>query len=361
MMAKTLMCSCLCIFMHLQVWAQKPVDLFSAGQEPRIACYRIPALATTPSGTLLAAADQRLNTCQDLGRNPDIDIVLRRSTDHGRTWTSVEKVVDLPEGRSASDPSFIVERFSGRVFLFFNSMDHAKSPGIYRLNHVFSDDNGRSWSTPSDITDELLPVEERSDFIFITSGNGHQDTDGNMYLTVVNVTKGHVRIGISEDRGKIWRFAPSAVKPADESRMAVLSNGEWMVNARINGAGHRMIHRSSDKGRTWHPAPDTVLLDPGCNAGLIVVKQKRTDKPRTDKPLMVFSNPASSSKRERLTIRISQDDGRSWTDRQLVHAGPAAYSDIAQTKKGDLAVLFERDDYAAIRFLRLTDRLVLLK
>ena len=98
-------------------------DLFFTGMKSGVACYRIPAIATTPDGTLLAVIDERMGSCRDLGQNENINIVMRKSSDHGQTWSQVQTLVDFPVGQSASDPSFIVDHQSKNVFLLYNYMD----------------------------------------------------------------------------------------------------------------------------------------------------------------------------------------------------------------------------------------------
>src|SRR5690606_19141517 len=80
-------------------------DLFVAADQPGVECYRIPSLITAPNGDVIAAIDERVPGCADLRGSRDINIVVRRSTDHGDSWSDIETVVDFRDGRSASDPS----------------------------------------------------------------------------------------------------------------------------------------------------------------------------------------------------------------------------------------------------------------
>lgn len=96
-----------------------------------VSCYRIPAITTAPDGSLIAAIDERVPSCGDLKWSRDINIVMRRSTDGGRTWSLIRKVADFPDGQSASDPSLITDTVSGTVFLFYNFMDHDRAKDVY--------------------------------------------------------------------------------------------------------------------------------------------------------------------------------------------------------------------------------------
>ena len=119
------------------------VDLFDNSMNSEVFCYRIPSLVATSNGTLIAAIDERNNSCGDLKWNRDINIVIRKSFDDGKTWTKIEKIVDYPFGRSASDPSMIVDKKTNEIFLFFNYMDLDNAKDIYRFMVIKSSDQRR--------------------------------------------------------------------------------------------------------------------------------------------------------------------------------------------------------------------------
>ncbi len=98
-------------------------DLFNTSMNQEISCYRIPALVTATNGDLVVAIDERVPSCQDLRGSDDINIVIRRSQDNGKSWSEIENIVDFPLGKSASDPSMIVDQVTGEIFLFYNFMD----------------------------------------------------------------------------------------------------------------------------------------------------------------------------------------------------------------------------------------------
>lgn len=317
-------------------------DLFSAEAKENIACYRIPSLITAPNGDLIAAIDERVPSCADLRGSKDINIVQRRSTDNGRTWSEIETVVDFPEGESASDPSMIVDEETEEIFMFYNFMDLDNEANIYYLHVVSSKDNGKTWTEPRDITAEIAKDEWHKDFKFITSGRGTQTSSGRLLHTLVNLDNGLHLFG-SDDHGESWFLIDTPIQPADESKVIELADGRYMINARVNtGEGHRYVHISDDKGESWETRPETKLTDPGNNASII--RYTREDK--NEKDILLFSNSNDAEKRKNLSVRISYDEGETWSEGKTIYPGSAAYSDLTVLENGDIGVFFEADGYS---------------
>ncbi|WP_232228822.1 sialidase family protein [Salegentibacter sp. T436] len=317
-------------------------DLFSAEAKENIACYRIPSLITAPNGDLIAAIDERVPSCADLRGSKDINIVQRRSTDNGKTWSEIETVVDFPEGESASDPSMIVDEETDEIFMFYNFMDLDNEANIYYLHVVSSKDNGKTWTEPRDITAEIAKDEWHKDFKFITSGRGTQTSSGRLLHTLVNLDNGLHLFG-SDDHGESWFLIDTPIQPADESKVIELADGRYMINARVNtGEGHRYVHISDDKGESWETRPETKLTDPGNNASII--RYTREDK--NEKDILLFSNSNDAEKRKNLSVRISYDEGETWSEGKTIYPGSAAYSDLTVLENGDIGVFFEADGYS---------------
>lgn len=324
------------------------VPLFTSGED-NVACYRIPAIITALDGSLIAMADQRVPNCGDLRSCDDINIVMRKSKDHGKTWTPITMVIDHPKGESASDPSMILDRSDGSIYLFYNYMDLNKEKNIYYLRVMKSTDHGETWSDPIDITSQITKSEWHSDFQFITSGRGVCTSDGVLLHTLVNLQRGLFVFG-SEDGGKSWKLYDTPLSPGDESKIIELANGDWMVNSRVNNAGHRQIHTSSDRGITWESRADSSLVDPGCNAGIITYNSESEE----GLEFLIFSNANDPKSRQNLTLKVSTDDGKTWSTGRTIYKGKSAYSDITILEDGSLGVVFEKDGYAEITFAKIS-------
>ncbi|MCK0158306.1 glycoside hydrolase [Cellulophaga sp. F20128] len=316
-------------------------DLFNAAVVDGVACFRIPAIITASNGDLIAAIDERVPGCGDLKWSKDINIVIRRSNDNGKTWTAIETVVNLPFGQSASDPSMILDRDTKEIFMFYNYMDLDKAKDVYYFQMVKSSDNGKTWTQPVDITSQIAKEAWHNDFKFITSGRGIQTRNGKLLHTMVNLNSG-LHLFASDDHGKSWYLIDTPIQPADESKVIELVDGTWMINARVNKAGLRYVHRSSDEGKTWTTTEEPELIDPGCNASII---RYTAIEDGFKKNRLLFSNAKMEKGRMNMTVRISYDEGMTWSTGKTIYSGSAAYSSMTVLKNGDIGLFFEQDEY----------------
>ncbi len=335
----------------------KSEDLFVSTKEKfsktgKTHTFRIPAIITAANGDLIAVCDARRENGADLIWVRDIDIAIRRSTDNGKTWTDMELLYDfggVKEGRGASDPSLILNEKTGEIFCFYNYMDQVKSPKEFRLHVQSSKDHGKTWSEPRDITDSITKPEWKMDFKFITSGRGIYTKEGEMLHTLVNLKNGLHLFG-SKDDGKTWYLKDVAIKPGNESKVIQLADGSLMINCRWNGRGMRYIHRSTDQGQTWVSEADKTLVDPGCN-GAILRYTAKSDGYAKDR--LLFVNANSQRGRKNLTVKLSYDEGKTWTDGKVIDPGASAYSDITILADGSIGILYE-PGYKAVRYTQIT-------
>ena len=320
------------------------IDLFHQG-ENGVHTYRIPALLQTLKGTLIAVADARHDSTSDLPAR--ISLVIRRSTDGGRHWTPMRTLREVKEG-GIGDPSLLLDRSNGRIWCmhaygppgvgFGNSKP---GPNTIQVNAIHSDDDGVTWSPAQDLTPQVSHPDWQG--LFATSGTNIQTRTGRLLVPLaVRDEKGIVgsRDAYSDDHGKTWKTGAWAGTGTDESHVVELADGTIMQNMRN---GHtRAISRSSDGGATFSPMDhDPTLIDPICNAGI-------TRYMRKGKNILIFTNAADSAKRQRLTVRLSYDSGKTWPVSRVIQLGPAAYSTVIVLRDGRIGVLFEQGEKSSI-------------
>ncbi|MFB7330119.1 exo-alpha-sialidase [Streptomyces adustus] len=351
--------------------------LFKASQDPGYACFRIPAIVTTTDGTLLAFAEGRVLNCGDAA---DIDIVLKRSTDGGRTWGPLQ-VVNEGGGDTHGNPAPIVDRETGRILLAetYNT-GRTDSAGCAvpcdRTPHLqYSDDDGLTWSAPRDLSSEILPANWNS---WYATGpvHGIQLTRGRhagRLLLGVNtetwngsrVTADHAALVVSDDGGEHWR--PGAVdswpvaedgtfrqKPS-ELTLTELIDGAVLVSGREQDGtdlGHRTQAVSRDGGDSFtapfHDLPDLYAPQVQCSTLRLGLR-------------LLLACPGDPDRRRGMMIRSSWDGGRTWDslDRgTTVTTDFSGYSDLTRVDRDTVGLLYEGgavDARDEIRFARFTE------
>ncbi len=308
--------------------------------------FRIPAIITAMNGDLIAACDARRKSAADLKPQRTIDIVFRRSTDNGKTWTPIELLEKIDDG-GCSDPSLLLDSTTGHLFCFYNYMVRDLNNHEFRFFVQKSIDHGTTWGEARDITLQVAGLELKDRFKFVTSGRGIQTRDGMLLHNFVRVGSG-VTLFASRDHGEHWE-PYGDLKPGDESKVVQLHDDSLLVHSRFE-PGRRYVHRSTDGVRSWQSKPDATLPDPRCNACIL---QYTSQRDGFEKNRLIFCNAASNTERKNLTVRISYDGGETWSAGKVIEQGAAAYSEITVLKDGSLGVLFE-PGYSEIRFVRFT-------
>jgi hypothetical protein len=337
--------------------------LFTSGQEG-YHTYRIPALAVTPRGTVLAFCEGRKRSGADAG---EIALLLRRSADNGTTWTE-PSVVWEDAGNTCGNPCTVVDSGTGTVWLLatWNRGDDHEANIIAQTSkdtrRVFvlqSTDDGRTWSRPSEITSEV----KKANWTWYATGPGggiqlqRGTLAGRLVIPCDHIEAGtkryHSHIIYSDDHGQSWKLGGSSPRDqVNECEVVELADGRLMLNMRNYDRRHanRQLCTSDDGGLTWKEQRfDPVLIEPLCQAAV-----HRYHWPAQSEPdVVLFSNPASKTERTNLTVRASFDEGQTWPVARVLHPGPGAYSDLAVLTNGEIACLYEagsRSPYEMICF-----------
>ena len=345
--------------------------------------FRIPALAVSNLGTIIAAADGRLTTSADLPAA--IDCIVRRSTDLGETWGPQIVVADYgtdtadtdvypilgnttPHTRtSASDPALLVDRSNGRIWILYDNGSPTSYAGFGRtikLEMRYSDDDGLTWSPRIDVEEQNPGIRPAGTAEFIAGpGNGIQlergPHAGRLIFPVYWFRNdNHSTLILSDDHGATWRRGGRCGSGVGEVQIVECVNGDLLASMRPSGAGsgYRWFSRSTDGGETWgalfrfdatSPAP---VPDPTCQGSIL----RLSTIAESDANRLVHASPASTSSRVAMTLRMSRDEGASWPVARRVYAGGSAYSALARLPNGDIGLLFEKDGYQSIDFVRVS-------
>ena len=374
----------LLLLVPFNVSSQESSAVFVSGTEGH-KTYRIPAIIRLPLGQLLAFAEGRVNGSNDFG---DINIVLRRSDDNGKTWGQISTVVDY-EKLQAGNPAPVVDLTDpefpgGRIFLFYNTGNNSESEvrkgnGCREVWYKTSSDGGNTWSEPVNITVMVHRLRQpgiNKSYNFPDDWRSYANTPGHAMQFTSGLYKGRIFVAAnhskgdprkswddyashgyySDDHGKTFHLSRSVNIPgSNEATAAEISGNGLILNAR-NQKGNirsRIVALSMDGGETWDRTWfDDNLPDPVCEGSILSLGQN------DGKFLLAFCNAASTKKRDNLTLRISYDEGKTWPVAFPVDKSPGshdsddftAYSDLVNISTSEIGILYERDNYSEIVF-----------
>ena len=348
-------------------------DLFTVGEDPAYQLYHIPGIVVTAKGTVLAWCEARKRSA-GVSDWDDIRILLRRSTDDGKTWSPPQSIANV-EGPKAKNPFALkMKNVDPNDVTYNNPVMIADKDGTVhmlfcleymRVFYQQSQDDGLTFTKPVEITSAFEAFKKDYDWKVLATGPNHSiqlktgrlivpvwlstGTGGNAHRPSVTATV------YSDDQGKTWKAGEIAVPCTDEwinpnETVAIeLSDGRVMLNVRNESKTHRRLITTSKDGATGWTTPrfDDALLEPICMAGIVRYTYG-------GQKAILFSNPHNLDKakgapepgknrdRKNVSVKLSRDEGQSWPVNKSIEPGPSMYSDIAVTTAGTILCFYGR-------------------
>ena len=330
--------------------------------------YRIPALVVTTKGTLLAVCNGRVGTPRD--HCPYVQLVVRRSTDNGKTWSPMQMIQDR-KGWMATAGAGIVDPATGEIMFHFTwapgaaeaKKAHKESGLKEHTGHMIarSTDDGKTWkcepkklepnshgskgSTHGSDTGVVLRYGQKKGRLLIPARTGikMKDKDGSEKHVGCNCAI------YSDDHGKTWKTSGVVQPRTGEGCLAELPDGTIYFNSRTGGDGWRLTAVSKDCGETYADfAKSDVLRD--CNFGT-AASVLSVPKEVHGRHFVLFTNAAHNQpgfnvvwNRKKFTASVSFDGTKTWPLKKVINPGPSGYSASVMSKSGEFFMLYEKGD-----------------
>lgn len=325
----------------------QPVDYLFKSRTDGYNTFRIPAIIVTKTGTVLAFAEGRKNSSSDTG---DIDLVLKRSEDKGKTWSELTVVWDDAEN-VCGNPAPVIDKTTGIIYLLSTwnfGADHESeiieqtSRNTRRVFILSSSDDGKTWSEAKEITKSV----KMENWTWYATGPCHGiQIENGKYKGRLVIPCDHIEsnkyfshVIYSDDHGKTWiRGGSTPQDQVNECTVSELSNGNLMLNMRNydRSEKNRKVALSNDGGITWgHIYSDKTLVEPICQGTLLSVSGIHNGN-------LLFCNPADENIRKNMTLRLSNDNGITWEGSKVLFEGPSAYSDLTILPNGNIGCIYE--------------------
>ncbi len=338
--------------------------LFAPGDAGSVS-YRIPAIVTASDGSLVTVTDKRWNNTGDLPNK--IDLVVRRSTDNGQTWSAPLTISNFGASSGTGDAALLVDKIKnpGTIICMFaanQGFGASTASNPIKVQYCKSTDNGITWSAPTDVTNQIYgagcsnPYSQTWNGAFVSSGRMFQLRNGRI-MAVMDVrqtssgTQDNFTI-YSDDGGTTWAALTSdpsthgiaAAGQANEAKLVELDNGNLLMSTRHSP--NQLMSVSTNAGLTWGSASSNAqLVEPSCNGDFI---RFTSTVDGYNKSRLLQSIPNNSGTRKNVSVFISYDEGTTWNTSKTIYPQASAYSSLTILPDGTIGMYYENGEYGDI-------------
>ncbi|MCT1776275.1 exo-alpha-sialidase [Brachybacterium sp. p3-SID957] len=328
-------------------------------------CFRIPAVVRVSDGSLLAFAEARRahgdSFCHDDG---SIDLVMKRSTDDGATWSAMQTVLagdpwGEDRGATRGNPVPIVisqGEHAGRIVLL-STWNVEGSRSERRPFVQFSDDDGHTWSDAVDLTEQLKVDLPEKGWYATGPQHGIEMKNGphaGRLVAGVNYEGGRGALIFSDDAGVTWQHGADAARPTDADHFSEVGVEEaadgslYAIGRSRKGEKStetrefsRAANVSKDGGATFEKDAfgfqSDLLTTPEVQGSIVNADQASGAAGNT----LVYAAPQHGTLRKDLGLFVSHDGGGSWVHVTDMTRNRSGYSDLVMLDDSTVGVLYE--------------------
>lgn len=331
--------------------------------------YRNPAILSLGDGKVLSFCEYRYDDVSELGKDYDdsdyghrIDVLMRKSTDNGATWSNAVTIAtgtDATENSKASGFSMpaVVRTSSGKIICLaaMGTEAYDSNVGLRHIAMITSSDEGTTWTTPTDIYNSIDWGEHSPSSAYITAGKGITLSNGRVAFAMNIKASGNTRqlILYSDDEGENWTVSTELafndsyynvrygkLEVMNDNRLFI--SGSCSTNHYGRGYSFTTGNALGDGINTWgEPANWNGNLNSyDLNDDILYYGRATNGLASTDIFFHTVFN-RTSSEGDALRLYVSFDQTKSWKEFFTILPANAAVSSMQRLSDNNLAVAFE--------------------
>jgi sialidase-1 len=343
--------------------ALQEVVVFANNTEGYVHLYPA-AIALSKENTLLAFVEGKKN------EEPPRYLVVRRSTDNGKTWGPLDVVAEGDETLAIGNVCPVVDRQTGTIWLAFCGRGADRLEDRVFVTH--STDDGKTWAERVEITSDVKSPEWG--YYYTGPGHGIQLESGRLLFPCHHSGRNSTQkdfkefarragshVLYSDDHGETWNLGGASDRFMDECQVVERADGSLLLSMRnylgdfelgkpLSGSQQRAFATSTDSGLSWSES----ILNPQVYCTACMTSIHRYSLQPDAKNRIVYAGPGGPG-RTNTTVRLSYDEGKTWPVARMIHKGSVGGSDLTVMPDGTIGLLYSHgpagwDQTSFVRF-----------